>query len=211
MTVQTVSEIALQPVAPPGAKPLISHNISVQEYLDRERISEIRHEFVEGEMIEMAGETPAHNAIAGNVFFALRLAIGNRPCTVYFENIRLRVSPTQYRYPDVMALCSTAQFDNDTPPALLNPSVIVEVLSPSTQATDRTEKFLEYRQIPGLTDYVLVAQDALSVVHYTRQSARRWSVIEYTDLADSLPLASLEVSLTLAEIYAQISFPVPTE
>jgi Uma2 family endonuclease len=123
------------------------------------------------------------------------------------EGIRVRVTPTQYRYPDVVVLCGEPRFDLETPPALLNPSVIVEVLSPSTEAFDRDEKFVEYRQIAGLSDYVLVAQDQLLVIHYKRESPNRWALTEYTDLSDALTLAPLDVTLSLKDVYRKVLFP----
>lgn len=110
--------------------------VSVREYLSRERLSEKRHEYVDGEIIAMSGETPAHNQIAGNLYRQLGNRFEERPCEVYFETVKARVMPTQYRYPDVMALCGEARFDAEHPPSLLNPSVIVEVLSPSTESFD---------------------------------------------------------------------------
>lgn len=178
----------------------------LQEYFALERAADVRHEYLDGQIRAMAGESPRHNRIAGNVYLGLENAFGERPCESFIENIRVRVSPTRYRYPDVVALCGDAQFDSETPPSLLNPSVIVEVLSPSTAEHDRTEKFMEYRQIEGLTDYVLVEQDSVLVVHFARQSATQWIVTEYTRLDDTLTFVSLDVSLTLADIYRKIVF-----
>jgi Uma2 family endonuclease len=181
---------------------------TLAEYFALERASDVRHEYVDGQIRAMAGESPQHNRIAGNVYLRLEVAFGDRPCVAYFEGVRLRVTPTQYRYPDVMAVCGNTQFDNENPPALLNPSVIIEVLSPSTQNFDREAKFLEYRQIDGLTDYVLAAQDSILVIHFARQSATQWLVTEHTHLDDTLTFASLDVSLTLADIYRKVDFTV---
>lgn len=194
---------------PVTTKPPDAPKISVEEYLAMERQSEMRHEYVNGYVRAMAGETPTHNRLAGNVYRKFENSFEERPCEAYFEGVRFRVTPTQYRYPDVMALCGEAQFDNDKPPALLNPSVIVEVLSPSTAEFDREEKFLEYRQVAGLTDYVLIAQDQILVVHYVRQSPTQWLVTESLSLSDTLTFAGLEVSMALAEIYRKVVFTAP--
>jgi Uma2 family endonuclease len=170
-----------------------------------ERRSEVRHEYVNGEIRAMSGEKPVHNRVAGNIYFRLETAFGDRPCAAYFEGIRLRVTPTQYRYPDVTALCGDAQFDDENPQALLNPTLIVEVLSPSTEAFDRNEKFVEYWQIPSLTDYVLVAQDQYLVIHYARQSPTQWLLTVYTALTDTLTFASLDVSMSLSDVYRKIT------
>ena len=174
-----------------------------------ERASDIRYEYVEGEIIPMLGDSLAHNQIAGNFSVFLDRAFGDRDCAVYIESIRLRVSPTKYRYPDVLALCGEPVTDGKNPPALLNPMLVVEVLSPSTQAIDQGEKFFEYWHIPGLTDYVLVAQEAVSVTHCARQNDRQWSATEYTSLTDSLTFASLGVTLALSDIYRKMVFPAP--
>ncbi|HLK55493.1 MAG TPA: Uma2 family endonuclease [Chthonomonadaceae bacterium] len=200
-----------QPIAPPSSllatqQSSDASKVTVQEYLERERTSDSRHEYVDGEILAMAGETPEHNRIAGNIYRKLGNAFEERPCETFIENIRVWVTPTQYRYPDVVALCGEAQFDNERPPSLLNPSVIIEVLSPSTERFDRDEKFVEYRQLETVTDYVLVAQDEILVVHYTRVSPNQWTVIVYTSLTDTLTFTTLEVSLGLADIYRKIIF-----
>ena len=161
------------------------------------------------EIRAMSGETAPHNRIALNVSALLDRAFEDRECEVYIENIKARVSPNQYRYPDVVAVCGSAQFDNDNPPALLNPMVIVEVLSPSTQGIDRGEKWDEYRVLPTLTDYVLVAQDRIFVTHYARQSATQWIVTDYSAQTDTLTLTSVDVIMTLAEIYRKVTFALP--
>jgi Uma2 family endonuclease len=181
--------------------------MSVAEYMEWERTATIRHEYVNGFVVAMSGETVDHNQIAGNIYMGLELAFGARPCRTFVENIRVRVSPTQYRYPDIVALCGKPALDDNNPPVLLNPSIIMEVLSPSTQDFGRNGKFLEYRQIAGLTDYVLVEQDLIAVVHYIRQSQSTWKVEEYRHLTDVITFAALNVSLTLADVYRKVKLP----
>ena len=217
-------------VPPPLVMPADPPKFTVEEYLAMDRASEARLEYMDGyvmvkdgpyitdagqvyaeEIRAMSGESAPHNRIAGNVFARLTALFEDRECEVYFENIKVRVSPGQYRYPDVMALCGQAEFDNDKPPALLNPSLIVEVLSPSTKGVDRGEKWEEYRSLPTLTDYLVVTQDRAAVTHYARRNATQWIVTDYTALTDTLTLTSLDVTLTLAQIYRKIAFapPVP--
>ena len=198
----------LPPLAPlPPAPP----KISVQEYLALERQSEIRHEYVDGEMIAMAGVSFKHNKVSGNFYIDLEFGTRDSDCDVYVESIRVKVSPTRYRYPDVVVVCGEHLTDDENPPALLNPKAIVEVFSPSTQFKDRGEKFLEYSGIPSLTDYVIAAQNRVSIFHYTRLSERQWTVIEYTELTDALTFAALDVTISLATIYRRVKFPTAQE
>lgn len=208
-----VEAVAVAP-APPAIPVLhiapklpISPEVTVEQYLEMERKSEVRHEYVDGKVIAMAGESPTHNRIAGNIYRQLGNRFEDQPCEVFIEGIRARVSPTKYRYPDVMALCGEAQFDAANPPALLNPAVIFEVLSPSTENEDRDDKWTEYQQLPSVTDYVMVAQDMVEVMHYIRHSEMHWTITIYRELQDALTLASLNTSLSLADIYRKIVLP----
>ena len=204
------------PYLPPGAIVM-----SVEEYLKFERDSEIKYEYVDfyaipregveilenGEIRAMSGVAPPHNRITLNITTKMDNTIGERPCDVYTSDIKVRVSNVKYRYPDVAALCGETQFDDADPPCLLNPSVLVEVLSPSTQNIDMGQKFKEYKQIPTLRDYVLIAQDRMEVTHYSRRDLLTWVIEDYTQPTDILTLATLDVSMSLAEIYRKIVFP----
>ncbi len=174
-----------------------------------ERTSDIRHEYIDGMVIAMSGESLEHNQIAGNVYVRIELAFGERPCRVFMEGIRVRVSPTRYRYPDVVALCGEPRVDDSNPPVLLNPNVIVEVLTPSTEQFDRDDKFMEYRQIDSLTDYVLIEQDHISVVHAARIGPTEWMIRDFSNSTDQLTFAALDVSLSLADIYRKVTFQPP--
>ena len=193
-------------VEPSDATAEIIPRYTVAQYLEMERTAATRHEYVDGRIVAMAGETLTHNRIARNISVRLETAFGERPCETFIENVKVRVSSTRYRYPDVVALCGEAQVDNAKPPNLLNPAVIIEVLSPSTEASDRDEKFLEYRQLASVTDYVLVAQDKIEVTHFARQSLNHWIVTIYTDQEDALTFASLNETLALKDIYRKIVF-----
>lgn len=192
------------PETVPVSQPVALPKMTVQEYFDFERTQEIRYEYVEGELIAMPGTSFEYNEIAGNIYSYLRRAFEENDCRVFMEAIRLRVSPNKYRYPDVMALCDKPITDGEKPPALLNPSLAVEVLSDSTEATDKGEKFFEYQSVPSLTDYVLASQDTMEVIHYAKQSAIQWTVTIYTAPSDTLTFASLGVTLTLADIYRKV-------
>ena len=143
---------------------------SAEEYLAMERDSLDKHEFFDGEIFAMAGASPEHNLLAGNLTTALNLAMGDR-CRVYNSDQRLYIPATgSYTYADASLLCErAADLTSDTPPALKNPEAIFEVLSPSTENYDRGAKFENYRTIPTLTHYVLVAQNRIFIEHFVRQ------------------------------------------
>ena len=197
--------VASAPPVTPDLPPM--PKITVQQYLEMERRSKIRHEYVDGKVIAMAGESLAHNRIARNIVVKLETNFADNTCETFMENIRVRVTPTRYRYPNVVALCGEAQIDDTNPPALLNPAVIFEVASPSTENEDRDEKWTEYQQLPSVTDYILVAQNVVQVIHYVRVSDTHWTITIYREMQDALTLASLNTSLPLADIYRKIVLP----
>src|SRR5207302_572820 len=137
-------------------KPLLSP----QEYLARERLADFRSEFYRGEMFTMAGGSPRHSLIKTNLLGELRNALKGRPCTAYDSDLRIRVSATGlYTYPDASVLCGELQFDDEHRDTVLNPALLAEVLSDSTEAYDRGKTFTHYRQIVSLQEYLLVSQD----------------------------------------------------
>ena len=195
--------------APAPAAAALPPIVSVEEYIAMERDSEIRHEYFKGEITAMAGETIKHNRIAFNCSFRFENAFGDRDCIVCIEGVRLRVSPDQYRYPDVIVLCGEPETDDGNPPCLLNPEVVIEVLSPSTEDKDRGEKFAEYRRISTLTDYVMIAQDRVFVEHCVRQSAAQWTLTGYSSLEDTLNFAALGVAISLRDVYRKTALAAP--
>ncbi len=180
-----------------------------QEYLLLENQATYRSQYVAGEIYAMAGAEPGHIEIVDNISFALKTLFGDRPCKSYTTDMRVRTEAGElYTYPDVAALCGEPRFDRSSRPAiLLNPQVIFEVLSPTTETFDRGEKFLRYRTLESLTDYVLVAADFLRVEHFTRQDGGQWTMTEYRQPDDRVPLRPLGGELTLAQIYRRVTFP----
>ncbi|WPL16003.1 hypothetical protein Thiowin_00934 [Thiorhodovibrio winogradskyi] len=175
--------------------------ITPAEYLDQERRAENKSEYVAGEIFAMAGASPAHNLIVGNLVTELNSALKQRPCRVYPSDLRLWVADS-YFYPDVSVVCGDPSFaDGDN---LMNPSLIVEVLSPSTADFDMGGKFARYRQIESLQEYVLVAQDSARVIHYQRQDDAHWLMSEITDARASVVLPSLDCALAMADIYDKV-------
>ncbi len=163
-------------------------------------------EAVTGDVSAMGGAQPAHVLIATNIAAGLHFQFRGRPCRVFNADLRVAVEPGNlYTYPDVAALCGEPQYETTrTPASLLNPQVIFEVLSPSTEAFDRGEKFAYYRRLSSLTDYVLVAADRMRVEHYTKQE-RGWILRDLSDSSTVLHLVSVDCELPLAEVYERVT------
>ncbi len=177
-----------------------------EQYLALERKSPIKHEYYDGEMFAMAGASREHNLIAGNLFRVVSTQLLDRPCEVYVSDMRVRVSPTGlYTYPDVVAVCGDRRFEDSEVDTLLNPNLIVEVLSPSTEAYDRGKKFAQYRRLESLREYVMVAQDQVRVERYTRQGDE-WLLTELSRLEDTLQLESIGCAVAVREIYRKVEF-----
>lgn len=177
---------------------------SVEEYLALEMSTETRHEFLSGEIFAMGGASFAHSLIKSNIAAELSSKLKAGPCKVTATDLRVKVSATDlYTYPDVTVVHRTPQLE---PPGdtLLNPQVIIEVLSDSTEAYDRGKKFSHYQQLASLTDYVLVSQDKVNVEAFARQIDGGWLYRAETRLHASLPIVSLHCELPLAEIYDKV-------
>lgn len=182
--------------------------ISVAEYLARERRATTKSEYYRGEIFAMAGASREHNLIAGNLVRLVGNELLERPCEVYPADMRVKISATGlYTYPDVTVVCGEPQFEDHHGDVLLNPTVLFEVLSESTEAYDRGTKSSQYRQLPSLQELVLVAQDRYSVERLTRQPDGGWLLTEWTSAADVMSLESIGVRVALAEIYRRIEFP----
>jgi len=182
---------------------------SVEEYLASERVSEQRHEYLDGAIYAMAGASVAHNLIVGNTLAALHSQLRQRPCQVYPSDMRVKVKPAKlYTYPDLSVICGQPQLEDDRHDTLLNPTLIVEVLSPSTGSYDRGKKFQYYRMLPSLREYLLIAQDAVHVEHYLRQTDFQWLLTDLNDLQASLSLPSIGCTLSILDVYEKVSFVV---
>ncbi|HEV2855721.1 MAG TPA: Uma2 family endonuclease [Thermoanaerobaculia bacterium] len=181
--------------------------LTPEEYLVIERQAEIRSEYLDGEMFAMTGGSFQHTLIIGNVAGELRQQVRRRGCKVCPNDLRVRVPTTGlYTYPDVVVVCGDPLLDDEHRDTLLNPTLIVEVLSPTTEAYDRGKKFEHYRTIDSLAEYVLVAQDEPRVERYLRQNGNSWLFSEIKGLDARIPLRSIECELALAEIYDQVEF-----
>jgi Uma2 family endonuclease len=180
--------------------------ISPEEYLALERQAEIRSEYFAGEVFAMAGATWTHNLIVLNVAEELRSHRKGGTCEVFVSDMRVEVSPTGlYTYPDVVVVCGQPQFKDANEDTLLNPTVIMEVLSKSTASYDRGEKFEHYGSLPSLTDYLLIAQDRAAVEQRTR-AEQGWQLTFHYGLDAVVSLPSLGCELRLSDVYDKIQF-----
>ncbi len=178
-----------------------------EQYLALERKQEYKNEYFNGQIFAMGGAGRQHNQITFNIAGELRSHLKGRPCVAYVNDMRVKVSQTGlYTYPDVAAACGEPQFEDTHMDTLLNPSVIVEVLSDSTEAYDRGEKFAHYRRLVSLSEYVLVSQDRVCVEQYVRQH-EQWMLSEFTDLESKIALGSIGFGLLLREIYDKVELP----
>jgi Uma2 family endonuclease len=176
------------------------------EYLAFERAAEIRHQLVDGQIFAMSGTSSPHNIIAGNIYMALRTQTRGRPCRVYMSDVRFAVRRTgMFTYPDVAAFCGKADYWDASVDTILNPSVVVEVLSPSTAAYDRGEKFAHYQQIPSLKHYVLVAQDRAFVQVFSLETDV-WVYAALARMDDVLQLPAIGCEIPLSVVYELVEF-----
>lgn len=178
--------------------------LTPEAYLARERAAETKSEYVDGMLIAMAGATPSHILITVNIASEMNRQFKGRPCRVFTQDLRVRITEGgMYAYPDVVAVCDSPLFEDDEFDVLLNPTLIVEVLSPTTEAYDRGLKFARYRQRASLQEYVLVAQDRISVERYARHGDQ-WLLTEATDLDESIAFPSIGCTLALRDIYDKV-------
>lgn len=183
-----------------------------EEYLERERHAAYKSQYYRGEIYAMSGASREHNLIVTNLVTNLSNALRGRPCEVYPSDMRVKVQPSGlYTYPDVIIVCGKPEFEDRHGDTLLNPLVLFEVISPSTEAYDRGAKSKQYRQLASLQELVLVASESLHVERYHRSDDGEWRLWESTDRAAALPLNSIGVEISLAEIYRLVEFPLPTE
>ena len=184
-----------------------SKNLSITEYFKLELKSPTRHEYRQGEIIEMTGGTPTHNEIIGALTVILRIALKGKPLQVFVTDQRLFIPDRQvYTYPDVMVVPRPIALQEGRKDTVTEPILIVEVLSKSTKNYDRGEKFEDYRSISSFQEYVLIDQTKPHVEHYCKQSTNQWLLSEYSQLEDRLEIASLGIELNLAEIYENVEF-----
>jgi Uma2 family endonuclease len=180
--------------------------ITPAEYLKFERASEVKHEYYAGEIFAMTGASKNHNRIVTSTLSRLYNQLRERPCDVFPSDMRVKPhSGILYAYPDITVVCGTPEFEDDEVDTLLNPTVIIEVLSPSTEAYDRGKKFQHYRTIPSFQEYLLIAQDSVRIEHYTLRD-NEWVLIDATTLDAIITLHSIDCTLLLKDVYEKVDF-----
>ena len=185
--------------------------LTPEEYITFERkfisnVDTVRNEFVNGRIVPMSGSNLAHNLITGNIAMRLHEQLKSVGCNVLMNEMRVSSPHTlSYFYPDVVVVCDEPRFEDDVFDTLLNPVIIIEVLSPTTEAYDRGEKFSHYRQIDSLKEYIIVSQDKVNVERFGR-TGEDWIVTYYQELEQQVPLTSIQCELPLQEIYQRVTF-----
>lgn len=182
--------------------------ISPEEYLEIERAAFERHEYFDGEIFDMAGTSEEHANISSNINISLGSQLKKRPCKSYQSDLRVHIPITGlFTYPDILVICGKPQFLEEAHlDTVLNPVLIVEVLSPSTADYDKGAKFENYRTIESLQEYILVWQDKKRVAHYTRQSDDTWLLRDFIGEEAEIILSSIDCTLTMEDIYDKVDF-----
>ena len=187
--------------------------LAVDEYLSFERDADVRHEFLDGEVFAMAGESLSHSRICMNLGASAHSKLKGSNCEALSPNMKVRTSTASlFSYPDMTVVCGEPVMHDDKKDVLTNPKVIFEVLSPSTENYDRTTKFQRYRMgNDTLTDYILVSQAAPYVEHYCKQDDGNWTYHCFSHMSDALVIGSIGIEFSLSEIYARVVFPKPSD
>lgn len=181
----------------------LKNRIGIEEYIEGENSTEIRHEYIYGEVYAMAGASDKHNVIIGNIFGNLWGHLREARCQPFSENMKLKADELTFYYPDVMVAC------DENPKSIYyrqEPILLVEVLSPSTERVDRTEKLNIYRNIPTLQEYLIVWQDKVYAELHRKQADNSWETEVYDEIDSEIRLDSVDLNLTLAEIYRRVNF-----
>ena len=183
------------------------HRLTEAEYLAIERRAEFKSEFFDGEMFAMSGGTKPHSLIASNLNFALRTQLKGCPCRVYTSDMRVKVQASGLcTYPDLSVVCGQDLIEDEHDDVLLNPTVIIEILSDSLEAYDRGRKFELYRGLASLREYVLVSQHKPLIENFVRQDSGAWLLLETAGLEGKVNLPSLGISIEMADVYTNIRF-----
>ena len=186
----------------------LADSYSPEEYLVFERRSETKHEYLDGQIYAMAGASPTHNQICFNATVELGIQIKGTSCVGYTSDQKIRTELIDlFSYPDLTIVCGEPIFHDKQQDVILNPTVIIEVLSPRTENYDRSAKLERYQNIGSLTDYILIYQDRPCVEHYVRQKGKRqWLLTIETDLTAEIEISSIKCKLKLADIYNRVKF-----
>lgn len=185
--------------------------LTPEQYLAQERQAEFRSEYINGKTFAMAGASREHNQICSNVVTCLSIQLSEKPCSVYSSDMKVKIDLAKhYAYPDIVTACEPQQFEDKHTDVLLNPSVIIEILSDSTEAYDRGLKFLHYQRLESLWEYVLISQKSCQVEKYHRQADNLWAYSEYHEMTDSVAITSLGCTVCLNDVYRKVELPERT-
>jgi Uma2 family endonuclease len=198
--------------------PTIGGIYYVWEYLTLERAGDERHEYLDGQTYSIPGESPQHSTICMNISAILQTQVLDKPWLTLLKDMKVRSGPRPemtrsakglYSYPDLLVVCGEPQFHDECRDIILNPRVIIEVLSPATEAFDRGQKFIQYRTwLPALTDYILVSQSRPLIEQFTGNAGGAWTIgPAVSDLTACLEVSSIGCSLPLSRVYDQVAFP----
>jgi Uma2 family endonuclease len=181
-------------------------SISVEEYLEMEILSEVKHEYYQGEIFAMAGASDEHNKIVVNTLLSLGNQLKGKPCRPYVSDLRMAVKQNLfYTYPDISVICGKLEKTDDKFDTATNPTAIIEVLSESTKEYDRGTKFKLYRDIPYLKDYIMIdATGPIGLEHFSLNAEGLWVLQEYNNIEESVFISSIDVGLALSDIYAEV-------
>ncbi len=184
------------------------HFITAADYLALERQAETKSEYLNGYIYAMSGASKEHNTIVFNLARRIGNQLDGKPCRGYVNDMRVKVSPTGlYTYPDVIVVCGEPRFEDEQFDTLLNPKVIIEVLSESTEKYDRGDKFAHYQTLDSLTDYLLMGQNQPYIEHFQRQADGSWRYSTTQGLEAAIDIATIGCVLPLAEVYERVTFP----
>ena len=179
--------------------------VSPQEYLALEKQAVYKSEYIAGTIVAMSGASREHNLIVTNIVTSLVQQLRGRPCEVYANDMRVKMPASNlYVYPDVVVVCGTPQFEDSDLDTLLNPTLVIEVLSQSTEFRDRGVKAQGYRLIDSLTEYLLIAQDRCRIEQYIRQADNHWLLVDLRALAETVDLVSLHCALSIQDVYDRV-------
>lgn len=184
---------------------------TLEEYLSFEEKTDNKHEYQQGHIVAMAGASIEHNRIALNLGAELRYHLKDKPCNAFVSDLRVSIEEKNiFAYPDVMVVCDEAQFFEERDDTIVNPTIVVEILSKSTQAYDHTDKFHAYWTLASLLEYVLIDQYRIQIEYFRRVDEKRWELLIFNRLEDDLIFKSIDIIIPLAEIYRDVTFPSST-
>ena len=181
-----------------------------EDYLEIERLATEKSELIGGIVVAMAGASPNHNIITTNLVTEIRTQTKRTPCFPFSSDMRVKARKGNYYYPDVVVVCGERQFEDEEKDVLLNPKIIIEVLSESTRLKDRNEKFDSYTTMPSVTNYILIDQNLMRVEHFRRADDAEWKVQILSAKADKLILTSINCEISLEDIYDEVIFTEQT-